>query len=72
MDFYDTTASSGIFRLNTTSSVFDTATFTTNLDIITTEDWMPYKFFEYDPIFHKKYARYKIQIENMWQDKKKT
>jgi len=32
------------------------------------KNWMPYKYFEYEPIWHKKYARYKIQMENMWKD----
>ncbi len=42
-------------------------TITTNLTLeISDKDWMPYRFFEYDPLYHKKYARYKIQMENMW------
>jgi len=35
---------------------------------IPNKDWMPYTYFEYDPIWHKKFARYKIQMETMWDD----
>ena len=34
--------------------------------IIPDKNWMPYRYFEYDPKWHKKYARYKIQMSTMW------
>jgi len=34
--------------------------------IIPDKDWMPYAYFEYDPVWHKKFASYKIQMEKMW------
>ena len=34
--------------------------------IIPDKNWMPYRYFEYDPKWHKKYARYKIQMSKMW------
>lgn len=30
------------------------------------KDWMPYRYFEYDPVWHKKFASYKNQMEKMW------
>ena len=30
------------------------------------KDWMPYKYVEYDPKWHKKFARYKLQMQTMW------
>ena len=35
--------------------------------IIPNHNWMPYSYVEYEPKWHKKYARYKLQIEKMWQ-----
>jgi len=34
--------------------------------VIPDKDWMPYSYVEYEPKWHKKYARYKIQMESMW------
>jgi len=34
--------------------------------VIPDKNWMPYKYFEYEPKWHKKYARYKIQMKKMW------
>ena len=73
--WWNTTAStdniifSGTFDL---TGAVATTTFSNWHTIKTPPDknWMPYEYFEYDPIFHKKYARYKIQMENMWKDKK--
>ena len=30
------------------------------------KDWMPYNFFEYDPLWHKKFAAIKYQMKKMW------
>jgi len=40
---------------------------TTSNPIIPDKNWMPYSHFEYDPLWHKKFARYKLQIEKMWE-----
>lgn len=32
----------------------------------TNQDWMPYVYAEYEPVWHKKFAHYKIQMEDMW------
>ncbi len=29
-------------------------------------NWMPYVYVEYEPIWHKKFARIKLQMEHMW------
>lgn len=34
--------------------------------IIPDKDWMPYRHFEYDPLWHKKFAAIKYQMEKMW------
>jgi len=34
--------------------------------IISDKDWMPYKYVEYEPKWHKKFARYKLQMQSMW------
>ncbi len=33
---------------------------------LTDKDWMPYKYVEYEPKWHKKFARYKLQMQSMW------
>ena len=33
---------------------------------ISDNDWMPYKYVEYEPKWHKKFARYKLQMQSMW------
>jgi len=30
------------------------------------KDWMPYAYVEYEPRWHQKFARYKLQIKKMW------
>ena len=30
------------------------------------KNWMPYRYVEYDPQWHKKYAAIKYQMERMW------
>ena len=35
---------------------------------ISDKDWMPYRHFEYDPLWHKKYAAIKYQMKTMWVD----
>ncbi len=34
--------------------------------IIPDKDWMPYRHFEYDPLWHKKFAAIKYQMKKMW------
>jgi len=31
------------------------------------KNWMPYVYVEYEPTWHKKFARFKIQMESMWE-----
>lgn len=38
----------------------------TRYPIIPDKDWMPYRHFEYDPLWHKKFAGYKLQMQSMW------
>lgn len=62
------TATTGNFTLSTGGT--DTFTFfvngTVKLPVIPDKNWMPYRYFEYEPKWHKKYARYKIQMSKMW------
>ena len=30
------------------------------------KNWMPYEYVEYEPIWHKKFASYKLQMGKMW------
>jgi len=30
------------------------------------KNWMPYVYVEYEPVWHKKFARIRIQMETMW------
>ncbi len=39
---------------------------TSSHPIIPDKNWMPYRYFEYEPRWHKKYAIYKIQMSKMW------
>jgi len=61
-------ATTGNFALSTGGT--DSYTFYVNgtapNPIIPDKNWMPYRYFEYEPRWHKKYARYKLQIEKMW------
>ena len=34
--------------------------------VVPDKDWMPYRHFEYQPLWHKKYASIKYQMETMW------
>jgi len=43
-----------------------TTTLTTGYIIPSDKDWMPYRHFEYDPLWHKKYASIKYQMQTMW------
>lgn len=65
------TTTDGIFTLNAEGVTnidfgFATTTSTWHKPIIPDKNWMPYVYFEYDPKWHKKFARYKIQISKMW------
>jgi len=55
----------------TFSGTFNMATTTTTTGsnwhkIKPDKNWMPYAYVEYEPIWHKKFARYKLQMEKMW------
>lgn len=74
-DNWDTTGSSnwnftwtnGTTATNTDNFIFTTnTTGTTWYPIHDDKDWMPYFNVEYEPKWHKKYARIKIQMERMW------
>jgi len=39
---------------------------TITTSVIPDKDWMPYRYVEYEPKWHKKFARYKLQISKMW------
>lgn len=30
------------------------------------KNWMPYAYVEYEPVWHKKFASYKLQMSKMW------
>ena len=71
MDFFDTTNGSSFVNYFSmeSPSVFYASTmpyYTTGSNIPTDKDWMPYNFFEYDHIWHKKYAAIKNQMDIMW------
>jgi hypothetical protein len=38
----------------------------TRYRIIPDKNWMPYRHFEYDPLWHKKFASIKYQMKKMW------
>ena len=51
----------------TTGSVTTTMNLTgSNVEIVSDKDWMPYTHFEYDPLWHKKFAAIKYQMQTMW------
>jgi len=62
--------------LNTTASTSDGISFSStaatptnsNWYVVKTpdKDWMPYPHFEYEPRWHQKFARYKNQMQKMW------
>ena len=60
------TTTTGNFTLSTDTNFTFTANGATWHPVIPDKNWMPYRFFEYEPKWHKKYARYKIQISTMW------
>ena len=31
------------------------------------KNWMPYVYVEYEPMWHKKFASYKLQMGKMWE-----
>lgn len=64
----NTAATTGNFALSTGATTDFTFTMhgSTPNPIIPDKNWMPYRYFEYEPRWHKKYARYKLQIEKMW------
>jgi len=61
---YFLTGSPSVFYASTTT--YTTGSYTTGSYISTDKDWMPYAFFEYDPLWHKKFASIKYQMDKMW------
>jgi len=49
-----------------TSVTYVTTTYTTGQNLKIDKDWMPYNHFEYEPLWHKKFARIKYQMSKMW------
>ncbi len=77
MNPYDTTSDDNAIWLNTASTTTGALNFTLTTtgaylpnyiryQIIPDKNWMPYRHFEYDPLWHKKFARIKIQMQSMW------
>ena len=76
----DTTDSGGTFGWTGTSTTTGGFTFTAGSTdsfaftvngisyhpIIPDKNWMPNRHFEYIPKWHQKFARIKIQMQNMW------
>jgi len=64
------TATTGVTNLTFTTGSTDSFTFTVNgtpwHPVIPDKNWMPYKYVEYEPKWHKKFARYKLQMQSMW------
>lgn len=51
---------------NSTDNVTATVTWGTTAIVVEDKDWMPCCYFEYDPIWHKKFAAIKYQMYKMW------
>ncbi len=51
---------------NSTDNVTATVPWGTTAIIVEDKDWMPYHYFEYDPVWHKKFAAIKCQMCKMW------
>jgi len=76
----DTTDSGGNFTWTGATATTDNLTFTAGSadsfsftfngtsyhPIIPDKNWMPYRYFEYIPKWHKKFASYKLQMQSMW------
>ncbi len=62
----DSTATTGNFTLigctNTSTFIYRKV----RQPVIPDKNWMPYDYVEYEPKWHKKYARYKLQMKKMW------
>ena len=52
--------------LDCTNSLASTVRWAQGYPIIPDKDWMPYRHFEYDPLWHKKFAAIKYQMKKMW------
>ena len=69
----DFTSNGNFTWWNTTASTGDSVFFdpvpiySTTTTKTPDKDWMPYKHFEYDPKWHKKFANYKLQMDHMWE-----
>ena len=61
---YNTTIISGTLNIEAATDVtlFSNVQYANPPD----KDWMPYSHFEYEPVWHKKYAAIKYQMESMW------
>ena len=59
------TATTGDVNFTLTTGVAYLPTYT-RYQIIPDKNWMPYRHFEYDPLWHKKFASIKYQMQSMW------
>lgn len=70
MTFFDSTNTDSVdfiyFPVQVSGTDFTTTTTWSTDIIIEDKDWMPYTHFEYDPIWHKKFAAIKYQMQIMW------
>jgi len=68
--WFGSSATTSTANLTFTTASTDAFTFTVNgtpyHPIIPDKNWMPYKYVEYEPKWHKKFARYKLQMQSMW------
>ena len=62
----NSTATTGNFTLNSGNTLTFTVNGTFYHPVIPDKNWMPSTHFEYEPKWHKKFARYKLQMEKMW------
>ncbi len=66
----NTAATTSATNLTFTTGSTDSFAFTVNgtpwHPVIPDKNWMPYRHFEYIPKWHQKFARYKLQMQSMW------
>ena len=57
----------GNFTIATDTNAFTFSVNGTSYEpVIPDKNWMPYRYVEYEPRWHQKFARYKLQIKKMW------
>lgn len=60
------TSDNNLFFGGTAATTIDFTNYTKTRIKTPDKDWMPYNYIEYEPKWHKKFARYKNQMEHMW------